>query len=121
MSIILLTIMVRLYYTFLQILIHYIGNILVEVVIGSFVRSGHIYLPNTTSNFKNASNGGYYWSSHGVDIANAYDLLISGTTIHTSHGPSIRWHSFPLLLPTYSRFAVVLSLTAKQKNPTHEL
>ena len=112
MSIILLTIMVRLYYTFLQILIHYIGNILVEVVIGSFVRSGHIYLPNTTSNFKNASNGGYYWSSHGVDI---------GTTIHTSHGPSIRWHSFPLLLPTYSRFAVVLSLTAKQKNPTHEL
>ncbi len=63
-----------------------------------FVRSGGIYLTNSsgaTAHAGRMANYGSFWSSRGDAATHAYDLDFITTSVSPSAG-SIRWYGFPL-------------------------
>ena len=61
-----------------------------------FVRSGDIFLPNTTGTLRSAGIHGYWWSSRGDAATNAYSLHFNASGVYQSNGPLNRYIGFPL-------------------------
>ncbi len=95
------------------------------------MRSGYIELPTTASRLKYAGVDGHYWSSvttskhsSGSVTSSAYVLYFNAIVVNPSNGPNYLWYgfslrylSFPTMLPATNYFRKPPSIIKIKLNP----